>query len=106
MRDNQTKTTAIKERLGKVPVTSMEALKAITLVCLFLSGWEEESKKNPGQKNYRAWKGYLLEIINELQGEELVIQFSKSVIITPEGVSLARTLKEQIYKLLNVKVDG
>ena len=65
-----------------------EKLKALSLLLLFLTGWEEDSRKNPGEKIFRSWKGYLFEILNELEDEDLIIQFrnTKSVILTEDGL--------------------
>jgi len=35
----------------------VKKLADLSLLLLFLSGWEEESRQFPGEKIFRAWKG-------------------------------------------------
>ena len=74
-------------------------LKELNLLLLYLSGWEEDSRKNPGEKVFRAWKGYLFEVLNTLEDENFILQFgnSKSVIVTQEGKNLAEQLKNKYF---------
>lgn len=74
-----------------------EKIKELNLLLLFLSGWEEDSRKEPGKKIFRSWKGYLFEILNELQDNELIHQIrdGKSVVILEEGIKKAKELKEK-----------
>lgn len=75
-------------------------IKKLSLLLLMLSGWEEESRHQPGEKVYRSWKGYLFEALNGLEEEKLIKQFNntKSVVLTPEGIKEAEFLKEIIFK--------
>ena len=75
-----------------------QKIKELNLLLLMLSGWEEESRNQPGEKIYRSWKGYLFEALNELEDDKLIQQFknTKSVVITPEGLRKARELKERL----------
>ena len=59
-------------------------VKDLNLLLLYLTGWEEESRKEPGEKVLRSWKGYLFEILNELERENMILQYNntKSVILT------------------------
>ena len=70
-----------------------EKLRDLNLLLIYLSGWEEDSRKNPGEKIYRAWKGYLFEVLNTLQDEDLIVQFPKSIVLTDKGLARARRLK-------------
>jgi len=72
-----------------------QKLKDLNLLLLFLSGWEEDSRSESGEKVFRSWKGYLFEALNELEGENLIQQFknTKSVVILPEGIKRARDIK-------------
>ena len=72
-------------------------IKELNLLLLYLAGWEEDSTKEPGKKVFRSWKGYLFEVLNELQDDEMIYQFKngKSVIILDEGVKKAKELKEK-----------
>ena len=74
-------------------------LKELNLLLIYLSGWEEDSRKNPGEKVFRAWKGYLFEVLNSLEDENFILQFgnSKSVIVTTEGQKLAEQLKDKYF---------
>lgn len=77
------------------PVT--EELKDLNLLLLYLSGWEEDSRRRPGEKVFRSWKGYLFDALNALEEGEMIEQFHnlKSVLITPKGIERARELKER-----------
>jgi len=93
---------------GNGCVSEMEARRSLVLLCLYLSGWEEESKKNPGENIKKSWKGYRFEDLNELSAQKLIIQKApfKTALVTEEGQELARGLKNELYQMLNVKVDG
>lgn len=69
----------------------------LNLLLLYLSGWEEESRNTPGEKIYRAWKGFLFEVLNQLEEEAMIQQFrnGKSVVLTKEGIEKAKELKER-----------
>jgi len=75
-------------------------IKEITLLLLSLSAWEEDSRKEPGQKIHRAWKGYSFEILNTLEEEGLIQQLrnAKSVVLTAEGLKEAQQLKAAYLK--------
>lgn len=74
-----------------------EELKDLNLLLLFLSGWEEDSRRRPGEKVFRSWKGYRFDALNALEEGEMIEQFHnlKSVLITPKGIERARELKER-----------
>jgi len=74
-----------------------DKVKELNLLLLYLTGWEEDSQKNPGEKIFRAWKGYLFEVLNKLEADELIFQSrnTKSVILTPKGRELGERLKLQ-----------
>lgn len=74
-----------------------EKIKELNLLLMLLTGWEEDSRKNPGEKVFRAWKGYLFTTLNTLADEKLIIQSkdTKSVILTDTGKQLAEKLKTQ-----------
>jgi hypothetical protein len=77
--------------------TMEEKIKDLSLLLMILTGWEEDSRKNPGEKVFRAWKGYLFETMNKLADEKLIIQFAntKSVMLTDAGKQKAEQLKKQ-----------
>ena len=72
-------------------------VKDLNLLLLYLSGWEEDSRNTPGEKIFRSWNGYLFEVLNQLEEEDLIHQYrkGKSVIITPEGLEKARELEKK-----------
>ena len=74
-----------------------EKIKELNLLLLYLSGWEEDSRKNPGEKIYRAWNGYLFEVLNRLEEEYVIRQFknAKSVSLIPQGITRAEELKKE-----------
>lgn len=74
-----------------------EKILELNLLLLFLSGWEEDSRNDPGNKIYRSWKGFLFEVLNELEDKELIQQFrnGKSVILTEKGIKKAKELQQQ-----------
>jgi DNA-binding PadR family transcriptional regulator len=74
-------------------------IQELCLLLMFLTGWEEESRQKPGEKIFRAWKGYLFEVLNKLADEKMIVQFAntKSVTLTEAGKQRARQLKEQFF---------
>jgi hypothetical protein len=38
-------------------------IQDLCLLLMFLMGWEEDSRQKPGEKIFRAWKGYLFEVL-------------------------------------------
>lgn len=76
-----------------------ENLKELNLLVLYLSGWEADSRKNPGEKIFRSWKGYLFEILNEFEEKEFIIQHrkSKSVVFTEAGKRKAEVIKRKYF---------
>lgn len=72
-----------------------QKLKDLNLLLLFLGGWEEDSRTEPGEKVFRSWKGFLFEALNELEEEKMIRQFTKSVVILPEGIKKAREIKNR-----------
>ncbi|MFH2108549.1 MAG: DUF6429 family protein [Chrysiogenia bacterium] len=76
--------------------------KKITELCLlllYLTGWQEDSRQNPGEKIFRAWKGYLFETLNQLSDDKLITQFrnTKSVVLTEAGQRRAQQLKDSLF---------
>ena len=73
-----------------------ENTKELCLAMLFLTGWEEESR---GGKIFRAWKGYLFELLNALAEEKFIIQFAntKSVTLTDAGVERAKQILAELF---------
>ncbi|MCI0471559.1 MAG: DUF6429 family protein [Candidatus Aminicenantes bacterium] len=76
-----------------------ERLKELHLLVLYLSGWEEDSRKHPGQKIFRSWKGHPFEVLNEFEEKELITQHrkSKSVVFTETGKRKAEEIKRKYF---------
>ena len=74
-----------------------QLIKELNLLLIYLTGWEEDSQQEPGEKIFRSWKGYLFETLNELEDESMIRQFrnAKSLLLTPVGMEKARELKEK-----------
>ena len=72
-------------------------IQELCLLLMYLTGWEEDSRQKPGDKIFRAWKGYLFEVLNRLADDKLIVQFAntKSVTLTEAGKQKARQLKEK-----------
>jgi hypothetical protein len=72
-----------------------EKIKELNLLLLYLTGWEEDSRKNPGEKVFCTWNGYSFKILNKLHDEKMIVQIKdkKLVILTELGRQLAEKLK-------------
>ena len=70
-------------------------LKELSLLVIYMSGWEEDSPTEPGGKEFRAWRGYRLEILNQLERENMICQSSGSLTLTNAGKSKAEGLKRK-----------
>jgi hypothetical protein len=68
-----------------------------TLVLISLTGWEEDKRNAPGEKVFRAWKGYRFEHLAELQGQRSIYQIpgGKSLLLTDEGKQKVERLKKK-----------
>jgi hypothetical protein len=69
----------------------------LILLLIWLTGWEEDKRNSPGEKVFRAWKGYKFEILNDLQTQQLIYQIpgGKSLILTNEGKQKVELLKRK-----------
>lgn len=74
-----------------------EKIKDLSLLLMLLTGWEEDSRQNQGEKVFCSWKGYSFKAMNQLADDKLIIQFKdkKLVILTESGKQLAEKLKTQ-----------
>jgi hypothetical protein len=73
-------------------------VKELHLLLIYMTGWEEESRKEPEGIVYRAWRGYSFETLNELERERLIRQFSNSVLLTKEGKAKAQELSQKYFQ--------
>lgn len=71
-----------------------EQMKELTLLLLYLSSWEE---KEFNDSIRRSWKGYLFEVLNELEEEKMIFgsNRAKSVYFTDAGEAEAKKLIEK-----------
>jgi hypothetical protein len=76
-----------------------KSIEEITLLLIYLTGWEEEILK--GSKNIRSWKGYKFEVLNDLEDKGLISQSkrAKSVYLTGEGHKKAKKLFKKYLDL-------
>ena len=72
----------------------------LSLLLLYLSGWEEEINGNPETTRCRSWLGYLYEIIKRLEKEgKIKVSDSRRVVeITEKGLSEAKVLEKKYIK--------
>jgi len=77
-----------------------EKVKELSLLLLYLTGWEEDVRNEPGQKQYKTWSGYLFEVLKQLEEEKLIRQLynSKALLVLPQGLEKAKQLKEAYLK--------
>jgi hypothetical protein len=77
-----------------------EKVKDLNLLLIYLTSWEEDKRNGePGEKIFRAWKGYLFEILDDLQRNKLIRQYPKalSLILTDEGKRKAEEVKKKYF---------
>jgi hypothetical protein len=74
-------------------------IRELTLVLISLTGWEEDKRNAPGEKVFRAWKGYKFEHLDELQEQRLIYQIpgGKSLLLTDEGKQEVEQLKRKYF---------
>ncbi len=81
------------------PQTELDLEQKLTLLLLYLSSWEEKVTSDLSVR--RAWKGYTFEVLDALEEMGLLSQSrrAKSVILTEQGVRLARELYERLKEV-------
>ncbi len=74
-----------------------EKLRELNLLLLYMSGWEEDSRNNPGEKVFCTWNGYSFKTLRQLHDEKMIVQIKdkKLVIVTELGKQQAEKLKTQ-----------
>ena len=67
------------------------------MLLIYLTGWEEDKRNSPGEKVFRAWKGYNFEVLDEIQKQKLIYQVpgGKSLVLTDEGKQKAEELRRK-----------
>ncbi len=65
------------------------------LLVLYLASWEE--KLPSGDTERRAWKGHVFKVLDRLQEQGFIHRSrrAKSLLLTAEGVALAKDLEER-----------
>ncbi|MCP4544561.1 MAG: hypothetical protein GY832_46220 [Chloroflexi bacterium] len=68
-------------------------LEKLTLLVIYLSSWEEQLASDLAVR--RAWKGYLFEVLDDLEEKGYINQTrrTKSLMLTEDGVRRARELE-------------
>ena len=76
-----------------------QKIMELTLLLMYLTGWEEDSRKNPGEKIFCSWKGHSFMALNKLADDNLIIQFKdkKLTILTEAGRNAAENLKAKYF---------
>ena len=74
-------------------------IKDLTLLLIYLTSWEEVSRKEPVGVVQRAWRTYSFEVLSELEIENLIRQHTNSIIITREGIKKSEGLKRNYDKI-------
>ncbi len=66
----------------------------LLILLMFLSGWQENDRFT-NKVIFRSWKGYLFDVLSELNESQDIRQFRslKTVLITKKGVEKAKALK-------------
>lgn len=74
-----------------------ERIKELHLLLIYLTGWQENSRKIKGKKVFKAWKGYLHEVLDELEARRLIrVHYSAGhILLTDKGIRIARALKDR-----------
>jgi hypothetical protein len=69
----------------------------LTLLLIYLTGWEEDKRNSLGKKVFRAWKGYRFEELDKLQSQDLIQQVpgGKSLVLYEKGKEKARELMKK-----------
>lgn len=74
-----------------------QIIKDLSLLLLYLTGWEEESRLKPGEKFICSWKGYSFKTLGQLDDEKLTNTFKNSqtklITLTDAGRVKAEALK-------------
>ena len=74
-----------------------DKIKNLSMLLLYLTGWEEDSRRTPGEQVFKSWKGYRFEILDALEEENLIRQLGQRnpVILTDEGLKKGESLKKE-----------
>jgi len=72
-------------------------ISELTMLLIYLTGWEETSRKNHNKVEYRAWIFHKYEILDELKNRGLIrlIPGGKTLFVTEKGKQTALELKKK-----------
>ena len=78
-----------------------QQIPEIVLLLIYLTGWEEDKRNAPGEKVFRAWKGYKFEILEGLENRGLIRQIpgGKSLVVTDKGKLEAEGLNKKYHDI-------
>jgi hypothetical protein len=78
-------------------------ISELTMLLIYLTGWEEDSRKNENKKVFRAFIGYRYEVVQELETQGLIrlIPGGKSLLVTEKGKKTAIELKKKWFNKTN-----
>lgn len=72
-------------------------VRELHLLLIYLTSWEDEDENQSGSQILRAWKGYLFEILDDLEAQQYITQSraSNMLVLTEEGKQEALLLKRK-----------
>ena len=72
-------------------------ISELTMLLIYLTGWEEDKRNGPGKKVFKAWIFHKYEILDQLQNQELIrlTPGGKSLTVTEKGKQKAGELKKK-----------
>jgi hypothetical protein len=78
-------------------------ISELTMLLIYLTGWEEDSRRNEKKKVFRAFIGYRYEVVQELETQGLIrlIPGGKSLLVTEKGKKTAIELKKKWFNKTN-----
>lgn len=74
--------------------TKNNLVVALSLALIVLSSWEEDDLRNPGKSIRRAWKGFLLEALDNLEQRGFIRHSgaTRSLQVTEAGLKVGQEL--------------
>jgi hypothetical protein len=81
---------------------------ALTLALAVLTSWEEDDRREPDKKIQRAWKGYLFEVMNDLEQRGFIRSAtnSRSMQITDAGIVVGGDLVKKMREAFAAFIAG
>lgn len=93
-----------KDQKSKV---TEEQIQELTLLLIFNSCWEEDSRKEQGKKVLRAWKGYKFEILDKMHEEKSIYQprGTKSLLLLEYGKQKAEEIMIDFFESKDSEIE-